>query len=79
MFFTESDLRSQVQKLAELAFNRQLISGYGDGEYVGKYQIMYQGKPRHLPLTTAYFFLNNLLDQSRGYSSPTELATSTKE
>lgn len=54
-------LRDKVQNLAEKAFNHHLISGYGDGEYPDKYQIVYKGKPRHLPLEEALDFLNTLL------------------
>ncbi|HAA33240.1 MAG TPA: hypothetical protein DDW76_26030 [Cyanobacteria bacterium UBA11369] len=64
MAVTTTALRDQVHKLAEEAFHRNLISGYGDGEYGDEYQIVYQGKPRHLPLTHARLFLSNLIKQS---------------
>lgn len=78
MYLTNSDLRNQVETLAEMAFHRQLISGYGDGEYEGKYQIMYQGKPRHFPLMTAYFFLSSLLEQHQAGFHLQDLAISGK-
>lgn len=58
---TEDQLREEVHTLAEEAFHLHLISGYGDGEYEGEYQIVYKGKPRHLPLERAKAFLVNLL------------------
>ncbi|MBD2386323.1 hypothetical protein [Cylindrospermum sp. FACHB-282] len=58
-------LRSEVRQLAEEAFQRKLISGHGDGPDNKEYQIVYQGKPRHLPLEQARFFLINLLYRSR--------------
>jgi hypothetical protein len=57
-------LRDEVNKLAEYAFHRHLISGYGDGEYAEEYQIVYQGKPRHLPLQKARSFLLRLMQRS---------------
>ncbi|MFB2977888.1 hypothetical protein [Microseira sp. BLCC-F43] len=64
MTVTTTALRDEVHKLAEEAFHRNLISGYGDGEYGDEYQIVFQGKPRHLPLTDARSFLSNLIRQS---------------
>ncbi|GAP97929.1 hypothetical protein [Leptolyngbya sp. NIES-2104] len=58
---TENQLREEVHALAEEAFHLHLISGYGDGEYDGEYQIVYKGKPRHLPLERAKAFLINLM------------------
>lgn len=58
---TDTALREEVETLAGEAFHRHLISGYGSGEYDGEYQIVYQGKPRHLPLDRARTFLENLL------------------
>lgn len=58
---TKADLKKQVEQLAEEAFHRKLISGYGDGEDIDEYQIVFQGKPRHLPLDRAYRFLTALL------------------
>lgn len=60
-YITHSALRSQVEKLAEEAFHRHLISGYGDGEYPDKYQIVYRGKPRHFSLEYAQAFLEKLI------------------
>lgn len=61
---TSTGLRDQVHRLAEDAFNRHLISGYGDGEFADEYQIVYKGKPRHLPLERAQSFLVNLIERS---------------
>ena len=54
-------LRNEVEKLAEEAFHRKLISGYGDGPNTNEYQIVFKGKPRHLPLEQARSFLGNLI------------------
>lgn len=62
---TEDQLREEVHTLAEEAFHLHLISGYGDGEYEGEYQIVYKGKPRHLPLDRAKTFLINLLQPEK--------------
>lgn len=59
---TDATLRGQVQHLAEYAFHHHLISGYGDGEYSDEYQIVYQGKPRHLSLEQARSFLSELIE-----------------
>lgn len=67
MAVTKNPLRREVQKLAEDAFHLNLISGYGDSEYSNEYQIVYQGKPRHLPLEEARSFLLNLIQKD---SSP---------
>jgi hypothetical protein len=56
------ELRDEVQQLAEEAFHRKLISGYGDGSNKNEYQIVFKGKPRHLPLEHARSFLRNLLN-----------------
>jgi hypothetical protein len=64
---TQADLREQVRQLAEEAFHRKLISGYGDGPDINEYQIVYQGKPRHIPLEQARLFLINLLYRSQVY------------
>jgi len=45
----KASLRDELEKLAEEAFHRKLISGYGDGQYSDEYQIVFKGKPRHLP------------------------------
>jgi hypothetical protein len=57
----QTELRNKVHQLAEEAFHYHLISGHGDGEYPNKYQIVYQGKPRHFSLKQAYVFLDELL------------------
>ncbi|WP_138497091.1 hypothetical protein [Nostoc sp. PA-18-2419] len=64
---TQAALRDEVRLLAEEAFHQKLISGHGDGPDIKEYQIVYQGKPRHLPLEQARLFLNNLLNQSITY------------
>ena len=58
---TKAALRNEVRYLAEEAFHRKLISGYGDGADSNEYQIVYQGKPRHFPLEDAHSFLVDLL------------------
>ncbi len=57
----DANIRNEVQMLAEEAFHRKLISGYGDGPDNNEYQIVFQGKPRHLPLEQARSFLTVLL------------------
>ncbi|UKO97760.1 hypothetical protein [Nostoc sp. UHCC 0870] len=64
---TQATLRDEVRQLADEAFYLKLISGYGDGEDANEYQIVYQGKPRHLPLEQARFFLMNLIYRSQIY------------
>ncbi len=61
---TKAVLRNEVQYLAEEAFHSKLISGYGDGPNSDEYQIVFQGKPRHLPLEEARSFLCSLLFES---------------
>ena len=58
---TKAGLRDEVRDLADQAFHRKLISGYGDGPDTNEFQIVIQGKPRHLPLENARSFLNKLL------------------
>ncbi|MBD2448970.1 hypothetical protein H6G76_17775 [Nostoc sp. FACHB-152] len=60
---TKAPLRDEVRQLAEDAFHCKLISGYGDGPDINEFQIVYQGKPRHLPLDQARLFLVNLLNK----------------
>lgn len=60
-FVNQTTLRNKVHDLAEQAFHRHLISGHGDSEYSDKYQIVHQGKPKHLPLEKAHSFLQNLV------------------
>ncbi|NDJ20108.1 hypothetical protein GS682_00280 [Nostoc sp. B(2019)] len=62
---TQTGLRYEVRQLAEEAFHLRLISGHGDGPELSEYQIVYQGKPRHLPLEQARLFLTNLLYRSQ--------------
>lgn len=61
MSSVKADLKKEVQDLAEEAFHRKLISGYGDGPDNNEYQIVFQGKPRHLSLEYARSFLTDLL------------------
>lgn len=61
----EAALREEIRQLAEEAFHRRLISGYGDGPTKNEYQIVFKGKPRHLPLKRARAFLDNLILRSR--------------
>ncbi|MBF2005831.1 hypothetical protein ACF3DV_17855 [Chlorogloeopsis fritschii PCC 9212] len=61
MHITQAALRNEVRHLAEEAFHRKLISGYGDGPDKNEFQIVFQGKPRHFPLEEAHSFLVNLL------------------
>jgi hypothetical protein len=65
MSLSSTAFKDEIHRLAEDAFHRHLISGYGDSEYVDKYQIVYQGKPRHLTLRNAYAFLSDLIKRSR--------------
>ncbi len=61
---TKAALRNEIRQLAEEAFHRKLISGYGDGADSDEFQILFEGKPRHLPLQEARSFLNGLLFSS---------------
>jgi hypothetical protein len=61
MSSTKANLRDEVRHLADAAFRQKLISGHGDGEYSNKYQIIFQGRPRHYELEYARDFLENLL------------------
>jgi hypothetical protein len=58
---TNDVLRNEVRHLADEAFHRKLISGYGDGPNINEYQIVFQGKPRHFSLESARSFLCELL------------------
>ena len=64
MTITKADLRDRVRELAEEAFHRKLISGYGDGPDSNEYQLVCQGKPKHFPLEKARSFLRNLIKQA---------------
>ncbi|WP_416666575.1 hypothetical protein [Egbenema bharatensis] len=57
----ETSLKQEVEHLAEEAFHKRLISGYGIGEYPHCYQIVYRGKPMHFSLEKTRVFLLNLL------------------
>lgn len=61
MSSTKADLRNEVRHLADSAFRQKLISGHGDGEYSNKYQIIFQGRPRHYELEYARDYLKDLL------------------
>jgi len=43
MGLSDTAFRNEIHRLAEDAFYRHLISGYGNSEYEDKYQIVYQG------------------------------------
>ncbi|KJH72873.1 hypothetical protein [Aliterella atlantica] len=60
----EAELKNEIRELAEKAFHLKLIAGYGDGPDSDEYQIVYEGKPRHLPLVRARDFLNDLIKRS---------------
>ncbi|MCU0543818.1 MAG: hypothetical protein MUE44_16845 [Oscillatoriaceae cyanobacterium Prado104] len=64
MTTTKTALRDEVHQLAEEAFHMKLISGYGDGQNSSEYQIVWNGKPRHLPLEQARSLLTDLLARS---------------
>lgn len=55
-------LKDRIKSLANTAFHRHLISGYGESEFPNQYQIVYQGKPRHFSLDHAFVFLKMLVD-----------------
>lgn len=59
-----AELKDEIKELAEKAFHLKLIAGYGDGPDSNEYQIVYEGKPRHLPLSRARDFLNDLIKRS---------------
>ena len=54
-------LRDEIRQLADRAFHRKLISGFGDGLDNSEFQIVIEGKPRHLPLNEARSVLNEML------------------
>jgi hypothetical protein len=56
-------LRAEVHRLAEEAFSKHLITGYGDGQDAGEYQIHLEGKPRQLSLESARQLLRRLLNR----------------
>lgn len=61
---TKTALRDEVHQLAEEAFHLKLISGYGDGQNSNEYQIVWNGKPRHLPLEQTRSILSKLIARS---------------
>jgi hypothetical protein len=69
---TTTALRDEVRRLAEEAFQRKLISGYGDGQYSDEFQIVSNGKPKHFPLERARSLLKSLIasSQKNQYSLP---------
>ena len=64
---TQAALRNEVRELAKVAFHRKLISGYTDGADINEYQIIYQGKPRHISLEQARLLLIDLLYRNQIY------------
>ena len=69
-------LKHKIKKLADTAFHRHLISGYGDSEFPNQYQIVYQGKPRHFSLEHAFVFLKMLINL--GATPPIDSAETAK-
>ncbi len=61
MSSNEAVLRDEIRQLADEAFHRKLISGFGDGPDNHEFQIVIEGKPRHLPLEEARSILNKIL------------------
>lgn len=61
---TEVNIRDEIEHLAKEAFNRNLISGYGHGQYRNEYQIVCNGKPRHYPLEQARALLQQMIKNS---------------
>ena len=62
MNITKTSLRDEVRTLAEQAFEKRLVSGYGDGQYSNEYQLVINGKTRHFPLEHAHGILSNILN-----------------
>lgn len=60
--YLQADLKNEIEHLAEEAFHRHLISGYGTGESSDEFQIVYEGKPRHFSLEYARQFLHQLIN-----------------
>jgi hypothetical protein len=54
-------LRLEVHRLADKAFRYHFISGYGEIEDSGEYQIVYKGRSKYLALRNARSFLLNLM------------------
>jgi hypothetical protein len=61
---SKATLKNEIERLAEEAFHRHLISGYGNGESANEYQIVYEGKPRHFSLEYALYFLRKLIQRN---------------
>ncbi|MBD1851966.1 hypothetical protein H6F87_18435 [Cyanobacteria bacterium FACHB-502] len=61
----QANLKNEIERLAEEAFHRHLISGYGNGESSNEYQIIYEGKPRHFSLEYARNFLRQLINHKQ--------------
>ncbi|HEY9848881.1 MAG TPA: hypothetical protein V6D28_05455 [Leptolyngbyaceae cyanobacterium] len=59
---TKTNLRNEVRELAEEAFQRKLISGYGDGSNRNEFQIVCNGKPKHFLLEEARHLLMALIN-----------------
>ncbi|WP_088891731.1 hypothetical protein [Leptolyngbya ohadii] len=59
--YPQAELKNEIEHLAEEAFHRHLISGYGIGESGDEFQIVYEGKPRHFSLEYARNFLRQLI------------------
>lgn len=59
---SQASLKNEIEQLAEEAFHRHLISGYGKGESSNEFQIVYEGKPRHFTLEYARSFLHQLIN-----------------
>jgi hypothetical protein len=57
-------LQMEVHRLADRAFRYHFISGYGEMEHSGEYQIIYKGKPRYLALQNARTFLLNIMGRT---------------
>ncbi|MGH7998864.1 MAG: hypothetical protein ACREPR_05405 [Brasilonema sp.] len=74
MSSAEAVLVKEVQHLAEEAFHRKLISGYGEGPDNREYQIVFQGKPRHFSLEHARSFLCDLLFEKQVSQCSEELS-----
>jgi hypothetical protein len=57
-------LQMEVHRLADRAFRYHFISGYGEIENSGEYQIIYKGKPQYLALQNARTFLLKIMGRS---------------
>jgi hypothetical protein len=61
---TRELLRLEVHRLADRAFRYHFISGYGEVENSGEYQIIYKGNPQYLALPHARTFLLKIMGRS---------------